>query len=34
METIFEALKAMEKASVIEISARTGIGLDEVVNHL
>lgn len=34
MESVFETLKAMEKASVIEIAARTGIDRDEVVNHL
>lgn len=34
METVLEALQAMEKASAIEIAARTGIGRDEVVNEL
>ncbi|ECK8875072.1 DUF1627 domain-containing protein [Salmonella enterica subsp. enterica] len=34
METVFDALKAMGVASAIELSARTGIHKDHVVNEL
>lgn len=34
METVLNALQAMKKASAIEISARTGIGHQQVINDL
>lgn len=34
METVLNALQAMKKASAIEISARTGIGQQQVINDL